>query len=97
MTGTTSRDRHTLHLAGDYDRTAAPELARLLAELTVGTGPVVVDLAAVTFADASFLRWLQALHTALGAQHRRLEIRGAPPLLRRLAVATGLDAELTFR
>ncbi|MFC8511192.1 STAS domain-containing protein [Streptomyces sp. NPDC057411] len=58
-------------------------------------GPVVVDLAALTFCDSSGISALLRLYQDLSAQGRTLRLAAVPPTVRRLFALTGLDQIFT--
>ncbi|MFF7441656.1 STAS domain-containing protein [Streptomyces sp. NPDC008122] len=58
-------------------------------------GPVVVDLAALTFCDSSGISALLRLHQVLSARGRPLVLAAVPPTVRRLFALTGLDQIFT--
>ncbi|MEU5217052.1 STAS domain-containing protein [Streptomyces sp. NPDC020807] len=58
-------------------------------------GPVVVDLAALTFCDSSGISALLRLYQQLSAQGRPLRLAAVPTTVGRLFALTGLDQVFT--
>ena len=74
--------------SGEIDRvTTALLIAELDAAIDGGDGPIVVDLADVTFMDCS---GVNALVTAHQAAPTRLQLRNPHPAVRRVLELTGL-------
>ncbi|MFE5794295.1 STAS domain-containing protein [Streptomyces sp. NPDC056503] len=87
-----------LVLRGELDFDSAVQLdeaARGEPAPSGGKGPVVVDLAAVTFCDSSGVSALLRLHRRLSAQGRLLTLAAVPPTVLRLFALTGLDRIFT--
>ncbi|MEO6205277.1 MAG: anti-sigma factor antagonist [Mycobacteriales bacterium] len=85
-------------LAGEIDLYSAPLLVELLQEARAAAvqprPTVVVDMALVSFCDATGLGRLVATATTLREAGGTLSIRHAPPVLRRLLQITGLTEAL---
>lgn len=83
---------HTvLALEGRLDvRSAADVRARLHQAVDGGTGDLVLDLSALAAWDATGLGVIMGTHRRAGRLGRRLVLRGVPPQLQRLLVATKL-------
>jgi ABC-type transporter Mla MlaB component len=77
-------DEGALHVAGDVDAFTAGRLARLLASTHVGARLVTLDLAGLTFVDLAGVRAIVHWARALAGDDRRLELRGASRLFRRM-------------
>ncbi|MFJ2076643.1 STAS domain-containing protein [Streptomyces anulatus] len=91
---TTRHDRGALVLtvSGDLDiDSVAPLELALTAAADDGSGPVVVDLSGVGFADSTTVNVLLQGHTALGD---RLRLAAPSPFMRRLIEMIGLDSAL---
>ncbi|MFG3040594.1 STAS domain-containing protein [Streptomyces sp. NPDC048330] len=81
-------------LRGEIDFRSAvrlDEAARGALEPECGHGPVVVDLAALTFCDSSGISALLRLYRRLTAHHRELRLAAVPRNVLRLFSLTGLD------
>ena len=93
ITNTAPRSR--LDAGGEIDLATVEALHDHLALLVEsGTGDIDVDMADVTFCDATVLRVLLAAHQALDAGGRRIQIiNPSAPTLRLLQLA-GLDTTL---
>ncbi|MEU2761363.1 MULTISPECIES: STAS domain-containing protein [unclassified Streptomyces] len=90
----TRREREALVLAvsGDLDIDNVGPLSRALASAADdGSGPVVVDLSGVGFADSTTVNVLLQGHTTLGG---RLRLAAPSPFMRRLIGMIGLDSAL---
>ncbi|NDZ61871.1 MULTISPECIES: STAS domain-containing protein [Streptomyces] len=86
------RDATVLTVSGDLDIDSVAPLARALsAAADDGSGPVVVDLSGVGFADSTTVNVLLQGHTALGD---RLRLAAPSPFMRRLIGMIGLDSAL---
>ena len=85
-------------LAGSVDTFTADRLARVLASSPVGADGAVLDLRGVEFVDVAASRAIARWAQDLSARAVRLEVRGAPPLLRRMWQLLALDeiAPVTF-
>jgi len=89
---TSSVDGNQLRLGGELDLASAEQFASLVdATASAGGGPVVLDLADVTFLDSSALRQLVRLH-----QSHRLVISRPSPVVRRLFDITRLGETFTI-
>lgn len=78
----------TLRVRGPIDMETSEAFAEAVTRATaVGTGPVVLDLAGVTFMDSSGLTVL--VNITNDGHH--LAVRNAAPVVRRVIEATGLD------
>jgi anti-sigma B factor antagonist len=86
----------TVHLSGDVDIMTVPDLRLALQQLTeVGSrATVVVDLAGVTFLDATGLGVLVGAHRRATRAGVRFELRDPTARLRRLLAMTRLDRVL---
>jgi len=79
-----------VHLAGDLDMAAIPDLRQLLRRVTADPlREVVVDLSDVTFMDCSALGLLMDARARLGS---RLWLRGVPPSVQWLLQLANLQA-----
>ncbi|WP_237329040.1 STAS domain-containing protein [Streptomyces sp. CBMAI 2042] len=90
----TRRERGALVLtvSGDLDIDSVPPLGRALEAATEdGSGPVVVDLSGVGFADSTTVNVLLQGQTALGG---RLRLAAPSPFVRRLIGMIGLDSAI---
>ncbi len=86
------RDASVLTVSGDLDiDSVAPLGLALTAAADDGSGPVVVDLSGVGFADSTTVNVLLQGHTALGD---RLRLAAPSPFMRRLIEIIGLDSAL---
>ncbi|MFD7747762.1 STAS domain-containing protein [Streptomyces sp. NPDC059698] len=88
----TRRERGALVLAvsGDLDIDSVGPLGQALASaVDDGSGPVVVDLSGVGFADSTVVNVLLQGHTALGD---RMRLADPSPFMRRLIGMIGLDS-----
>lgn len=86
------RDASVLAVSGDLDiDSVAPLGLALTAAAGNGSGPVVVDLSGVGFADSTTVNVLLQGHTALGG---RLRLAAPSPFMRRLIGMIGLDSAL---
>lgn len=82
-------------LVGEVDVHSAPLLRAILDEALATEAPsVTVDMALVSFCDASGLGELVRTSNQLAATHARLSIRAASAFLRRLLAITGLTHSL---
>ncbi|GHF50811.1 MULTISPECIES: STAS domain-containing protein [Streptomyces] len=91
---TTRQERGALVLtvSGDLDiDSVAPLGLALTSAADDGSGPVVVDLSGVGFADSTTVNVLLQGHTALGD---RLRLAAPSPFMRRLIDMIGLDSAL---
>lgn len=86
------RDALVLTVSGDLDiDSVAPLGLALTSAVGDGSGPVVVDLSGVGFADSTTVNVLLQGHTALGD---RLRLAAPSPFMRRLIDMIGLDSAL---
>ena len=91
MSVTAGHDGAALALSGRLDvRTVADVRAALHAALDSGQGPLVLDLSAALIMDATGLGVIVSAHRRAERLGRRLVLRGAPPQVLRLLVATRL-------
>ncbi|MFH8255507.1 STAS domain-containing protein [Streptomyces roseolus] len=90
-----------LVLRGELDHDSAVQLdeagRRGTGAAGGAAGPVVVDLAALTFCDSSGISALLRLHRHASARGRPLELAAVPRTVRRLFALTGLDQIFTVR
>jgi stage II sporulation protein AA (anti-sigma F factor antagonist) len=85
-----------LRLAGELDIASVGALERVAAQLAVGErDTVVVDLAAATFADSSFVAWLIGLSRRVDARSADMVVLVAPGRVRDLLQLTGVSRVLT--
>ncbi|WP_051804261.1 STAS domain-containing protein [Streptomyces griseus] len=87
-----------LVLRGELDFDSAVQLdAAGLRDAGAGTatGPVVADLAALTFCDSSGISALLRLHRDLSARSRPFLLAAVPHTVQRLFALTGLDQIFT--
>ena len=83
-------------VAGELDAATASKLRAALGPL--GRRPddvVIVDVGALTFADASALGVLVAAHTRMQRAGARLVVRSPSPLLQRMLAITRVDEVLS--
>ncbi|MEW2070927.1 STAS domain-containing protein, partial [Streptomyces sp. NPDC007346] len=81
-----------LTVSGDLDIDSVPPLSRALDEAAAtGSGPVVVDLAGVGFADSTTVNVLLQGQSALGG---RLRLASPSPFVQRLIGMIGLDSAI---
>ena len=80
-----------LRFWGDEDRATQGRRRRELSRALRARSDVVVDLAALKFADASLMIDLAMLARRLRQRGRRIVLRGAQPHIRRLIELVGLD------
>ncbi|WP_417159465.1 STAS domain-containing protein [Streptomyces cyaneofuscatus] len=81
-----------LTVSGDLDIDTVPPLGRALETAAEeGSGPVVVDLSGVGFADSTTVNVLLQGQTALGG---RLRLAAPSPFVRRLIGMIGLDSAI---
>ncbi|MFF6788218.1 STAS domain-containing protein [Streptomyces filamentosus] len=87
-----------LVLRGELDFDSSVQLDEAgLGDPGTGTapGPVVADLAALTFCDSSGISALLRLHRGLSARGGSLALAAVPHTVRRLFALTGLDQVFT--
>ncbi|MDQ0988371.1 STAS domain-containing protein [Streptomyces sp. V2I9] len=90
----TRRERGALVItvSGDLDIDSVGPLSEALATAAdAPSGPVVVDLSGVNFADSTMVNVLLQGHTALGD---RMRLAAPSPFMRRLIGMIGLDSAL---
>jgi anti-sigma B factor antagonist len=76
---------------GELDLATAPQMSQTLqAEIEAGCRRMVIDLAGVTFVDATALSILAATHRLLSERGGVMTISAYPPAFLRLCRATGL-------
>ncbi|MFJ9688730.1 STAS domain-containing protein [Streptomyces bacillaris] len=81
-----------LTVSGDLDIDSVPPLGRALGKAAEeGSGPVVVDLSGVGFADSTTVNVLLQGQTALGS---RLRLAAPSPFVQRLIGMIGLDSAI---
>jgi anti-sigma B factor antagonist len=80
--------RTIVRLAGELDIVTAPELENALRS---ANSEIIVDLADLTFVDASGLRVLASAGTREERRGDRLVVVNANPLAQRMFELTGLD------
>lgn len=87
-----------VHLVGELDLAAVPDLRTRLADLLdPGERDVVVDLGGVTFFDTSALESLVEGHRLGRSRGVRLVLCHIPANVRRVLEITGLDRVLEIR
>jgi anti-anti-sigma factor len=91
--GNPARPARRLVLDGEYDLTRKDELALLFASLD-GDGPVIIDLAKVTYMDSTVLRELAALRTK--SDRRSITLAGVNQHLRRIFEVVNFDQIFTI-
>jgi anti-anti-sigma factor len=85
-------DRVILRVRGEVDRLTAPALGAVLRVLVDrGDSALTLDLAAITFMDASGLGVIAETSERLASSSRMLTVRSAPPMTRRILGITRLD------
>lgn len=90
-----AQGRVTLSPVGEIDIVTAPDLRAALEQACAGdAAAVVVDFAAVTFADSTALSVLIAAHRILDAQARSMSIVNVAPTQMRVFTVTGLQGVL---
>ena len=78
-------------LAGELDHQGSHELENRLQTATADcSGPVIVDLADVTFVGSHALRLLLEANHMLGAAGRSLRVSGLRPIVRKVFETTGI-------
>lgn len=86
-----------LTCVGDLDLNCADELRRTIGSATrSGVGTIVIDISATEHVDSVTLGVLLHAHTACHDIGSTLVIAGAPRLVARSIVLTGLDRVLTL-
>ncbi|MBV8067782.1 MAG: STAS domain-containing protein [Candidatus Eremiobacteraeota bacterium] len=86
--GDTSPPAQRLVLDGEYDLARKDEVAKLFDSLD-GDGPVIIDLAKVTYMDSTVLHELAALR--LKSDGRSITLVGVNPHLRRVLDVVNFD------
>lgn len=95
MRATSEPGSHVLRLGPRLDATTVADARRQLhAEIELGSGDLVVDLAEVAILDAAGLGMLVAAHRRAAAAGRRLVLRSVPPPVARLLAMTRLHRVL---
>jgi anti-anti-sigma factor len=78
-------------VSGEIDLASAPYLGdALTAAIDTGQGPVVVDLAEVTFMDSTGLGVLVFAHNRLAREERQLQLRSPSARVMRVVEVSGL-------
>lgn len=91
-------ERSTIvHLTGEVDLAAADEIIGTVQQAldeadSAGDGPLVLDLAGVTFMDSTGLGALISIRARAEAAGRSLTLRQVPARVRRLLEITGLTS-----
>ncbi|PWI44643.1 STAS domain-containing protein [Streptomyces sp. ICBB 8177] len=95
-----------MHIKGDHARlvvggrldvrSAADARAVLHTALDAGHGDLVLDLTDLDSWDATGLGVIMGAHRRAGRANRRLVLRGVPPQMQRLLIATRLHRILTI-
>lgn len=82
----------TVGLGGELDVSTAPQLHEVLLDAVSQqpSGPIILDLSALTFVDSTGLSLLVSTHKRMNGVGRALVLRGAQPTVRRLLEVTGL-------
>ena len=97
LAGTTidSGPEVVIHLVGEVDAAATPELRRQFGKaLASGSGPITLDCSALTFIDAGGLGALVYLAKGATAVRRSVALRDVSPWVSRLLVIGGLASML---
>jgi anti-anti-sigma factor len=81
-----------LHVSGELDLAAVPELRARVRAAAATRGAAVVDLSGVEFIDVAGLSALSALAHEARREHWRLDVRDVPLVVRQLARLTGLSS-----
>lgn len=84
-------DDHRVALVGEVDVLGAERLARVLAVSPVAGGGCTLDLSGLRFADVAGCRAIARWARGLADRGIRVELRNAPPLVRRAWHLLGLD------
>ncbi|MEU1488077.1 STAS domain-containing protein [Streptomyces sp. NPDC005752] len=96
----TCRDASTgpvLEIAGDLEYATAPQLRRVLDDLTLTAGQLLVlDLTAMDFCDSSGITTLLAARNLVTERNAALALAGVPPNTRRVLGVVGLDRVFTI-
>jgi anti-anti-sigma factor len=80
-----------LHVSGELDLAAVPELRARVRAAAATRGAAVVDLSGVEFIDVAGLTALSSLAHEARQGHWQLDFRCAPLVVRQLARLTGLQ------
>ena len=84
-------DTRWIMIEGELDHEGSHELGESLgAAAGTSAGPVVVDMAAVTFVGSHALRLLLEAHHRLDALGRSMSVAGLKPLVRKVFETTGI-------
>ena len=79
-------------VSGEIDLASAPYLGdALTAAIDIGHGPVIVDLAEVTFMDSTGLGVMVSAHKRLARAGRQLRLRSPSAKVTRVVTVSGLD------
>jgi len=89
-----SNEAGQLHVAGELDLAAVPELRSRVRAAAASGGTAVLDLSRVDFIDVAGLSALSALAHEARREHWRLEVRDASLIVRQLARLCGCDSRL---
>ncbi|POX56619.1 anti-anti-sigma factor [Streptomyces sp. Ru71] len=90
-------DHAELVVGGRLDvRSAADARTALHSAVDDGVGDLVLDLSELEFWDATGLGVIMGVHRRAGRCGRRLVLRGVPPQMQRLLVATRLHRILAI-
>lgn len=85
-------------VSGDLDIATVGALrAELRLTMAAGSGPVALDLAAVSFIDATGLGALVWFANEMRARGRRASVRGAGPMTSRVLEITHVDRRFATR
>ncbi|OWY59034.1 hypothetical protein B7486_76750 [cyanobacterium TDX16] len=91
-------DAHVLAVIGDVDRSSVDRFARAMDELIDRLRPcTVLDLSSLTFMDAAGLGAIATAVRRLAVTDRRLTLRSAPRLTRRMLELAELNLHLSFQ
>ena len=84
-------DARWIVIEGELDHEGSRELCSSLRTATeAGSGPVVVDLAKVTFVGSHALRLLLEANHSLGECGRPMSVSGLRPIVRKVFETTGI-------
>ena len=84
-------DARWILIEGELDHDGSQELGQSLADAAAASGgPVVVDLAAVSFVGSHALRLLLEANHNLGAAGRTMRVAGLRPIVRKVFETTGI-------
>ncbi|MEV0585252.1 STAS domain-containing protein [Nonomuraea sp. NPDC050310] len=91
-----SAERDALPVRGEIDLVTAPVIEALVSHATaLGRRRILLDLAGVTFMDASGLNALVRAANHAGRNGARVELVGVPPRVAHLLRLTGLHRRFT--